>query len=172
MDTYLGMICILPYNFVPRGWAACNGQLLSIAQNSALFSLLGTTYGGNGVETFGLPDLRGRVPLGPGSGPGLPYYKDGEKAGSPTVTLLSTNLPSHSHMLKASMNQAETANPSNALLAAATFGNNAYLDGTANTTLNPDSIGTTGGNYPVNIMQPFIALQFCISLEGVFPSRG
>ncbi|MCA0381785.1 MAG: tail fiber protein [Bacteroidetes bacterium] len=183
MDPFLGMICIFGFNFPPRGWAFCQGQLLSIAQNTALFSLLGTTYGGNGQTTFALPDLRGRVPLGQGQGPGLPNYTLGEIAGSTTTTLLTTNMPQHIHQVSLSIPVASTAGteaaPANGLstLAAAVDGSGlevmTYTQATADRTLKPfvANTGIAGGSQPFNNMQPYLAVNYCIAMQGIFPSR-
>lgn len=148
---------------------------MSIAQNSALFSLLGTMYGGNGQTTFALPDLRGRVPLGVGHGPGLSNYDQGQIAGTETVTLLQTQMPQHNHVLAVSGSPGTANNPAGHVLAVATDANevavNAY--GTAiNATASPQSIGIAGGSQPHDNIQPYLALNYCIALEGIFPSRG
>jgi microcystin-dependent protein len=165
-DPFIGEIKIVGFNFAPRGWAFCNGQILSIAQNTALFSLLGTTYGGNGQTTFALPDLRGRVPIHPGQGPGLSNYTQGQLAGSETVTLLSTQMPAHTHTVNASTQSDITGNPTSNFPAGG-----ASYDTTANTTMDPAMIGNSGGNQPHSNLQPYLAINFCIALEGIFPSR-
>ena len=175
-DPYIGEIRPFGFNFAPRNWAMCQGQLLSIAQNTALFSILGTTYGGNGTNNFGLPDLRGRVPMGMGAGPGLTQYVEGDQVGSNGVTLLSSQMPAHTHTLNAGIlstpNAAQNvATPS----ATAFFGlsgpNNTYSDtATPNTTLNSAALATVGGQAHEN-QQPYLALNFCICVAGVFPAR-
>jgi microcystin-dependent protein len=177
-QPFLGMIALFGFNFAPRGWAICQGQLLSIAQNTALFSLLGTTYGGDGITTFALPDLRGRVPLGQGQGPGLSNYVIGEVTGSENVTLISTQMPAHSHALMVSGTPATAATPVNNVMAVASGSTstgdpvtvNAYGP-TPNAIANPNSIGASGGNQPFPIVQPILAMNYCIALEGIFPSR-
>ncbi|MBI1407811.1 MAG: phage tail protein [Caulobacter sp.] len=157
----------------------CAGQLLSIANYSALFSLIGTTYGGNGTTTFGLPDLRGRVLVGQGQGPGLSDYAMGEMTGSQTVTLLSTNMPQHNHMLNASGVAGTSASPQNNFLALTNgfdpgSGNPVTVDvyaTSANTTMNPMAVGLAGGSQPFSILQPLLTVNFCIAVEGIFPSR-
>jgi microcystin-dependent protein len=179
MDTpFLGSIVMFAGNFAPRGWALCNGQLLSIAQNTALFSILGTTYGGNGTTTFALPDLRGRAPVHPGQGPGLSPYSLGEQIGSETVTLLSNNMPAHNHVVNASTatspNRGGT-NPAGNLLAvtanAGSYSVDIYASGNPGTTMNPMMIGPAGGSQPFSILQPILCVNFIIALQGIFPSR-
>ncbi|HEX6125007.1 MAG TPA: tail fiber protein [Pyrinomonadaceae bacterium] len=176
-EPFIGQIMLVGFNFQPRGWAFCNGQILSIAQNTALFSLLGTTYGGNGQTTFALPDLRGRVPIHPGQGPGLPNVSLGEVSGSTTHTMIITEMPAHNHLLRANANNANDSLPANAYPAAAvipTDGNksvSAYSTATDNTTMNPGVVSPTGGSQPFSIMQPYLGLNFVIALEGIFPSR-
>lgn len=175
MEPFIGQIMLFAGNFAPKGWALCNGQLLSIAQNSALFSILGTTYGGNGVQTFGLPDLRGRAAMHFGQGPGLTPRQQGELSGSENVTLISTEIPQHNHMIYASAGGANSTANANSILANATDENgdliNGYSNSPANTTLSPQSIGITGGSQPHNNMQPYLVLNYCIALQGIYPSR-
>jgi microcystin-dependent protein len=168
MEPFLGQILLVPYNFAPRGWALCNGQILSIAQNTALFSLLGTTYGGNGQTTFALPDLRGRVPVGSGQGPGLASYDLGAVAGTETVTLLTSEMPAHNHMVQAS-NGYSAATPENAFPGSDSA--TSIYDAAANTTMNPMMIGAAGGSQPHENRQPYQVLNYIIALEGIFPSR-
>ncbi|MEP7144855.1 MAG: tail fiber protein [Ferruginibacter sp.] len=171
MEAFLASIIIFCGNFAPRGWALCNGQILSIAQNTALFSLLGTTFGGDGVSTFALPDLRGRVPVHAGQGPGLSTYELGQPGGSENTSLLLSNLPPHSHSLNAVSEAGTTSAPSGAFL-----GNTGALDkeyrasGTA-VTMNQGAIGATGSSQPFNNLQPYLAVNFIIALQGIFPSR-
>jgi microcystin-dependent protein len=167
-EPFLGMIIIVPYNFSPRGWAFCNGQILPIAQNTALFSLLGTTFGGNGQTTFALPDLRSRVPLHSGQGPGLSSYDLGEQTGTESVTLNVQTLPGHTHtsVPSCSSQAASSSKPSGLVPSAGGTYNNAP-DGT----MGAGNTGATGGNAPVPIIQPILALNFCIALEGIYPSR-
>lgn len=169
-------------NFAPRSWAFCQGQILSIAQNTALFSLLGTTYGGNGQTTFALPDFRGRVPIGTGQGPGLSAVNLGEMSGSPTHTLIITEMPAHNHVatssLKATSTPASTGNPSNSALALsrsvstyAPGAGNPTLDLTTNAGSISTTIGIAGGSQPFSIMQPYMGMNFIIATEGIYPSR-
>ncbi len=148
---------------------------MSIAQNTALFSILGTTYGGDGVTTFALPDLRGRVPLGQGQGPGLTPRVLGEESGSETVTLISTEIPAHNHQLLANTAAGSLPEPTNNVLAGVSDPNSGGLfnafEATANTTLSPLAIGVTGGSQPHNNMQPYLCLNYIIALVGIFPSR-
>ena len=161
-DPYLSEIRLMSFNFAPRGWAQCNGQFLPINQNQALFALLGTTYGGNGQTTFALPNLQGKVPLHVGSGHTL-----GESAGSSSVTITQQQLAQHIHALQATNSNGNFLDPAGAVLAAL---NNAY-GGPANlTTLHTSSITNVGGSQAHNNMQPYLVLNFCIALQGVFPS--
>lgn len=173
METFMGTILAFGFNFAPRNWAFCNGQLISIAENSALFALLGTTFGGDGINTFGLPDLRGRTAIGQGHGDGLSTYIIGEKGGSEQVTLLPNQIPAHSHAL----NGLGGANDSNFLennyLASnrdvKVYGVKAAGENLA--ALNAESIGFTGGNQSHFNMQPFQTVNYCIALQGIFPTR-
>ena len=167
MEPFIGQIQLFGFNFAPRGWAKCEGQLLSISQNSALFSLLGTMYGGDGRTTFGLPDLRGRYAMNAGQGPGLTSRQQGQKGGSETNTLVVPNLPSHAHNLLAK-EEGNTDDPTNNYLAG--DGTNAFGTSTDVSMRNP-STGNTGNNQPVNNMPPYLVLNYCIALQGVFPSR-
>lgn len=171
MEPFLGMIAIFGFNFAPRGWALCNGQLLSIAQNTALYSLLGTTYGGDGISTFALPDLRGRVPLHAGQGPGLSNYILGELSGSQTVTLLNNNMPVHNHSLMAVSEAGDTSAPAGAFLSNSGALDREYKTSGTPVSMNATAIGTSGGSQPFSIMQPYLVLNYCIALEGIFPSR-
>ena len=159
-------------NFAPRGWAFCSGQLLSIAQNTALFSILGTTYGGNGQTTFALPDLRSRVPMHPGQGPGLTPRSLGEMGGTETVTLLNSQMPAHTHQAtvapKASTSETTDTLPTNQYPAAG-----GVYSPTANAQMGSSdvTVGVSGGNQPHNNMSPFTCVNFIIALEGIFPSR-
>jgi microcystin-dependent protein len=168
----LGEIRMFGGNFAPRGWAFCNGQILPIAQNTALFSLLGTTYGGNGQTTFALPDLRGRVPIHFGQGPGLSNYSLGQVGGQETVTLLSDQLPAHSHIVNAVAAGGNQANPTGNFAAVESTGTSLnYNSGPANALMHPNTIGITGQNQPVPNLQPHLAINFIIALQGIFPSR-
>jgi microcystin-dependent protein len=172
MEAYLGSITMFAGNFAPRGWAMCEGQILSIAQNTALFSLLGTTYGGNGQTTFALPDLRGRVPVHPGQGPGLPNVALGESAGSPTVTLTTSQMPMHNHSVAAN-ESATTTDPRGGVPANDARGTpvSIYANQSDGTLMNPQMIGLAGGNQPFSIEQPYLGINFIICMEGIYPSR-
>ena len=168
MEPFLGQLMLVPYNFAPQGWAFCNGQIMSIAQNSALFSLLGTTYGGNGQTTFALPDLRGRVAISAGQGPGLQNYSLGEVAGSESITLISTQMPAHTHLVGASTGSAQ-ATPDNAFPGSDT--STQIYDLAASTTMNPQMIQPAGGSQPHENRQPYLVLNYIIALQGIYPSR-
>lgn len=184
--SYLGQIVMFGGNFAIRGWAFCDGQLIAISQNQALFSILGTTYGGDGRTTFGLPDLRGRMAMHPGNGPGLPSYRLGQKGGHNTTTLNATQLPAHNHpatatataTLHAEIGTADKPNPTGAMLGGSkiyrtdTTGNNAALAQeaiTASVDVNVEN--STGGGRPVDVTNPYCAVNYIISLQGIFPSR-
>lgn len=171
MEPFIGMIILFPYNFAPRGWAFCNGQILSIAQNTALFSLLGTTYGGNGQTTFALPDLRGRVAISEGQGPGLSPKSLGEVGGQENVTLIQTQIPAHTHTLNASSVAGNQSSPTGNVLGNTGNFDNEYFAGAPSTTMHAESIGATGGNQPHNNMPPYLVLNYCIALQGIFPAR-
>lgn len=168
-DPFIAEIRAFPYNFSPRGWLPCDGQLLPIAQNTALFSLLGTTYGGDGRTNFGLPDLRGRFPMGAGQGPGLSPRELGEQVGAETVTLTTAQIPVHNHGLRGT-SSATTSNPSGAALAnVATNGLVYRTPGTL--ARSGSSLAITGGSQPHENRQPALALTFCIATVGIFPPR-
>lgn len=179
MEPFLGQIMMVGFNFAPRGWAFCNGQLLAISQNTALFSLLGTTYGGDGRTTFALPDLRGRCAVGMGQGPGLSNYSQGEMGGQENVTLIQTQMPTHTHTLGASSSVGAVSDPSGAVIAnnqvtierGKTVPASAFNPGPANATMNPQAISPAGGNQPHENRQPYIAMNYIIALEGIFPPR-
>jgi microcystin-dependent protein len=169
-DPFVAEIRIFPFNFAPRGWAFCDGQLLPLSQNTALFSLLGTTYGGNGMSTFALPNLQGRAPMHPGQGPGLSLHDLGEEGGSQTVSLLESEIPSHSHALQGVVSLSAARTPAaNAL--ARSRGGNAYTTATGLVAMAPEAVAPAGGDQPHNNMQPYLCLYFCIALQGVFPPR-
>jgi microcystin-dependent protein len=168
MNPFLGEIRIFAGNFAPVGWALCNGQLLSIAQNTALFSLLGTFYGGDGITTFGLPNLQGRVPVHFGQSTGS-VFSIGEVGGSEQVSLLVTQLPPHSHAVGVSAQPAVDNNPANQVLAQSR--GPAFGPGPATAAQDPSSVTATGGGQPHNNLQPFLTLNFIIALVGIFPSR-
>jgi len=171
-QPYIGEIRLFGGTFAPVGWAFCNGALQSISQNPAMYQLLGTTYGGDGVNTFGLPDLQGRIPLHQGQGGGLQNYVLGQKGGAETVTLTVGQLPSHSHTALGSATGGAASTPANN-----TWGNNAIANksfgpGTsANASMNAGSIGMTGGNQPHDNLLPFVVLSFIIALQGIFPQQ-
>ena len=174
MDPFIAEIRIFPFNFAPRGWAFCDGQILPISQNTALFSLLGTTYGGDGKSNFALPNMQGNAPMHPGQGPGLSLHDLGETGGSEAVTLLESELPAHSHFMRAhNGDQADHQIPGPTTSLAQSANGNAYQS-TANSNLAQlaDQILTpAGGDQPHNNMQPYLTLNFCIALQGVFPPR-
>lgn len=170
-NNYIGEIKMVPFNFAPAGWALCNGQLLPINQNQALFSLLGTTYGGDGQTTFALPDMRGRIPMHSGQGPGLTDRLLGEAAGSETNTLDVTQLPAHSHSVAAVTTDGDTNLPTAALSANTKILDKEYSSAAANATMNPSMIGSTGGSQPVNNIQPFMCVNFIIALQGIYPPQ-
>jgi microcystin-dependent protein len=165
---FLGEIYIVPYNFAPRGFAFCNGQILSIAQNSALFALLGTIYGGNGTTTFALPDLQGRTPIGAGQGAGLTDRTLGESGGAASVTLGIGEMPAHAHALATSPAQADRSNALGNHLAKPPDAT--YSAAAADTALGP-MLSPAGGGQPHNNLSPYLAVNFVIALQGIFPSR-
>ena len=170
-QPFLGEIYMFAGNFAPRGWAFCDGQLLAIAGNTALFSLLGTTYGGDGVRTFALPDLRGRVPIHKGTSPlSGATYPQGQQAGSERVTIVTSQLPAHRH--NASGNGAgNVVSPKNAFWSTDPFGNTAAYTFPSNSAMRGDAIGSASAAQPHDNMQPFLGINFIISLTGIFPSR-
>lgn len=170
-EPFVGLIMLFGFNFNPRGWAFCQGQLLPIAQNTALFSLLGTTYGGNGQTTFALPDLRGRAPIGVGQGPGLGAHSQGAQGGSENVTLSQAQMPSHTHALRASSAVGNQASPTGNVLANTGNLDPEYFDGAPTISMDSESIGVTGSSQPVSVMQPYLAMNYCIALQGIYPSR-
>jgi microcystin-dependent protein len=171
-DPFVAEIRIFAGNFAPKGWAFCNGQLMPIAQNTALFSLLGTTYGGDGKSTFALPNLQGRAPMHPGQGPGLSLHALGEAAGSDTATLLESEIPAHSHTLVANPNNAERPSPADNL-PARTVGASLYQSDTTQGLVGmaPEALAPAGGDQPHNNMQPYLTMTFIIAMQGVFPPR-
>jgi microcystin-dependent protein len=169
-EPFIGEIMMVGYTFCPRGWAEADGQLLPIAQNTALFSLYGTTYGGDGRTTFALPDLRGRVPMHVGNGPGLSPNTLGQKGGSETNTLTANQMPAHVHSLNATSAASASGDPTGNLPAntGRTF---TYAGGAPNAQMSGSAVGNTGGGQAVNNMQPFQVIRFCVALQGIFPSR-
>jgi microcystin-dependent protein len=170
MDPFVAEIRIFPFNFAPRGWAWCDGQLLPLSQNTALFSLLGTTYGGDGKSTFALPDLQGSAPMHPGQGPGLSFHDLGETGGSDTVSLLTSEIPFHNHQIKAVPEPADLKTPENYSLAASTQGK-VYAAGTPNVQMALNQMTAVGGSLPHNNLMPYLTTYFCIAMQGVFPPR-
>jgi microcystin-dependent protein len=172
-DPFVAEIRIFPFNFAPKGWAWCDGQLLPLSQNTALFSLLGTTYGGNGKSNFALPDLQGSAPMHPGQGPGLSLYDLGQRAGTETITLLESEIPAHSHGLRASTQDPADVNlvVSTASYAPST-GGTLYQDATDGSNLAPQALPVAGGSFPHNNLMPYLTFYFNIALQGVFPPRG
>ena len=169
-QPFVGEIRIFGFNFPPRGWALCQGQILPISQNTALFSLLGTNYGGNGTSNFGLPDLQGRVALGAGQGNGLSDYVVGEYTGSENVTVLSNEMPLHAHAAQCFNGTGDSYAGTNAVPAIDAGGNNLY-SAAAGSTMNAAELPSMGGNLPHNNMQPYIVMNYCIALQGIFPAR-
>jgi len=170
-DPFVAEIRIFPFNFAPKGWAWCDGQLLPLSQNTALFSLLGTTYGGNGKSNFALPDLQGRAPMHPGQGPGLSLHDLGETGGSETVTLLESEIPAHAHGMSVSSQLALENIPTGQNFA---MGDGINLYGPANSNLvsmADQALAPAGGDAPHNNLQPYLTFYCCIALQGVFPPR-
>jgi microcystin-dependent protein len=169
-DPFVAEIRIFPFNFAPKGWAFCNGQLLPLSQNTALFSLLGTTYGGNGQSNFALPDMQDNVPMHPGQGPGLSLHDLGETGGSDTVALLESEIPSHSHSFKTLASVGDDPSPAQNTLSRAT----GHYQTTTNQNLvsmADSAIAAAGGDQPHNNLMPYLTLNFCIALQGVYPPR-
>jgi microcystin-dependent protein len=171
MDPFLGEIRVVGFNFAPTGWALCNGQLLPLSQNTALFALLGTFYGGDGKSTFALPNLVDSTAVNQGQGPGLSPYYIGETTGVPYVTLLQTEIPAHIHSLLASNDPAELQAPApNRAMARSTAGF-AYNTSAPNVLMSPQATSVTGGSQPHNNLMPSLVLNYVIALQGVFPQR-
>jgi microcystin-dependent protein len=178
-EPFLGQIALFGFNFAPTGWAFCAGQLLSISQNAALFSLFGTMYGGNGTSNFGLPDLQGRVPISAGQGPGLSDYVQGEEGGFVNVTLNQSTNARHNHTFNATTDAGTTTIGSGNQVAKGEAGSphvgftkaNMYSTAAPNTNLANNATTFTGGNGPHNNVQPFQVLNYCVALRGIFPSR-
>jgi len=171
-DQFLAEIRIFPFNFPPTGWAFCQGQIMPISQNTALFALLGTTYGGDGKSTFALPDMQGNVPMQPGQGQGLSLRDLGEMSGVESITLLQSEMPLHTHTQLAQVDPANLQIPTNTACLTRSAGGNAYS--TLTSGLVPMAFQTAapaGGGLPHNNMQPYLTLNFCIALQGIFPQR-
>ncbi|WP_210492449.1 tail fiber protein [Patulibacter sp. SYSU D01012] len=172
-DPFVAEIRVFPFNFAPKGWAVCAGQLLPISQNTALFSLLGTTYGGNGKSTFALPNLQGQAAMHAGQGPGLSLRDLGEQAGEQAVTLLESEIPVHTHTVRASDDDAELQSPTPDRVLARGAPGTPYAPAAATplVTMAPQALAISGGSLPHNNLSPYLTLNFCIALQGVFPPR-
>jgi microcystin-dependent protein len=170
-EPFIGEMMVTAINFCPRGWVFANGQVLPIALNTALFSLLGTTYGGNGQTTFQLPDLRSRAPIHNGQGPGLSNYVLGQSSGAELVTLGINAMPTHTHNVQATNVLGDKGGPGDKILAAKNTDPKPYFEGTPNRFMAPDMITVTGGSQAVGLLKPYIAMTICIATEGIFPSR-
>jgi microcystin-dependent protein len=168
---FIGEIRFVGFNFAPRGWSTCDGQLLAINNYQALYSVLGTTYGGDGRTTFGLPDMRGRTPIHPGTGAGLSSYRLGQKSGTEVTTLNTTQLPSHSHTAKGVSTSARTSNATNNAIARTRSNLKVYDNSVPNIVIDNATVGYTGLATNINNMQPFNSLYCIIALQGTFPSR-
>jgi microcystin-dependent protein len=172
VDPFVAEIRIFPFNFPPKGWAFCDGQLMPLSQNTALFSLLGTTYGGDGKSTFALPNIQGSSAMHPGQGPGLSQRFLGETGGEESVTLLVSEIPAHSHAANAVGVVSTTAAPSTQTALARSVNGSAYAaGGGAVVQLAPEALPVAGGSLPHNNLQPYLTLNYCIALQGVFPAR-
>jgi microcystin-dependent protein len=169
-DPFIGEIRMFAFSFAPQGWALCNGQLLPIAQNQALFSLLGTAYGGDGTTTFALPDLRSRVPVHQGQGPGLSPYAEGQAGGTETVTLAAAEMPLHTHPVTASSSAATSDNPAGRTLAHSAS-HTYHPEPGPPAVMNVNMLGEAGGSQPHDNIQPYLAVTFCIALSGIFPAQ-
>lgn len=173
-EPYLGEIRLFPYNFEPYAWMRCDGRLLPIAENDALYALLGTTYGGDGITTFGLPDLGGRVPVHCFQGPGLSNYVLGQKGGTESVTLTTQQIPAHTHTMVATTAAATATTPGPGLLPGAVSGDTFYVNTTSGNNvaaMSPQSLLPSGGNQPHENTMPTIAMTYCIAIYGIFPSQ-
>lgn len=172
-ESFLGEIRMFAGNFAPRNWAYCDGQLMSIAQHDALYSLLGTVYGGDGRSTFGMPDLRGRAPIHQGAGVGLTRRDMGGRFGTEYVSLTATEMPQHNHPMQASLDSAEVSSPENAVIASQKGEDTLFGPGVVDrmTELSPDAVGYAGESVPHENMMPYLALNFIICLQGTYPQR-
>ena len=171
MDPFLAEVRIFPYNFAPKAWAFCNGQLLPISQNTALFALLGTFYGGDGKSTFALPDVQGCTVVDNGQGPGLSERLIGEQGGAEFITLLQSEIPVHTHNLLGTGSQASTTIPPVDGCLARGVGGNPYVPGAPNQLMAPQALAPTGGSLPHNNLMPYLVFNYCIALQGIFPPR-
>ena len=171
-EPFVAEIRVFPFSFAPKGWAFCDGQLMPLSQNTALFALLGTTYGGDAKSTFGLPDLQGRAPMHPRQGPGLSAHDLGEEGGSDHVTLLQSEIPAHSHTANASAGDADLTQPESTEVIANAVGGFVYKTGpSGDATMAPQALTPAGSSHPHNNLQPYLTFNFCIALQGVFPPR-
>ena len=168
-DPFVAEIRIFPFNFAPQGWAWCNGQLLPKSQNTTLFQIIGTTYGGDGIDTFGLPDLQGRAPMHPGQGPGLSDRFLGETGGSETVTLLASEIPAHSHQMRHANQPGVLSAPSNSRSLSDSSNGSIYTASANLAQMSPQTLQPAGGSQPHNNMQPYLTFNFNIALIGIFP---
>lgn len=174
-QPYVGEIRLFPYNFAPNGWFDCDGSLLSIAEYQVLFTLIGTTYGGDGTNTFALPDMRGRVPIHMGQGTGLSSYTLGQMSGSESVTLTTANMPRHNHLMTVTSSGANTGVPGSTVELGAISGDTLYSNDVAGVTagaMASTAVSLTGGNMPHNNLMPTLTVRFCICWAGTFPSHG
>lgn len=170
-EPFIAEIRIFAGNFAPRSWAFCNGQLLPVSQNTALFSLIGTTYGGDGRTTTALPNLQGRAPMHPGRGPGLTSRRLGQRGGAEHVTLSEAQMPNHKHTADGSSNGANERNPGNHLVATAGGRGSGFYTNSSSNLVNMREVQNTGGSQQHNNMQPYLAMNFIIALQGLYPSR-
>ena len=171
-DQFVAEIRIFPFNFPPTGWAFCDGQIMPISQNTALFALLGTTYGGDGKSTFALPGMQGNAPMQPGQGQGLSLRDLGEESGAESITLLVSEIPFHNHTLMVSSEISDVQTPTASTALGRSGGGNAWTSTVANVVqLAPQALAAAGGSLPHNNMQPYLTLNFCIALQGIFPQR-
>lgn len=172
MVPFVAQIQPVAFNFAPRGWITCDGQLLAISSNTAVFSLIGTTFGGDGRTTFGVPDLRGRSMVGVGSGPGLTHRSWGQRGGANTISITTSHMPQHSHTLFGVDDTGDSRSPAGDVLATSNVGDKNYKKSTnGNTAMNSTSIGSSGGNLPISIDNPYLGIYICMALQGVYPSR-
>jgi microcystin-dependent protein len=170
-DPFLGEIRMFGFNFPPSGWALCDGQLLTISQYSALFALLGTQFGGNGSTNFALPNLQSRVPVHMGTGPGLSPYIIGQAGGNENTSVLIGNMPNHTHLVQCNTGGGNQASPANGFPAVESTGTSLDYSNAADSTMNSAMVEAVGGGTPINNIQPYLCVNFCIALEGIFPSR-
>jgi microcystin-dependent protein len=170
-EPFLGEIRMFGFNFAPAGWAMCNGQILPINQNTALFSLLGTFYGGDGISTFALPNLQSRVPINQGQGIGLSPYNIGQTGGAESVTLSTGQMPVHTHPVACNTGGGNQASPANGFPAVESTGTSLDYHSATNGSMSPTMIGAAGGGQSHTNLQPFLCVNFCIALQGIFPSR-